>query len=538
MSASAAPTTVLPAAAQPATPALPSAPTDEELYWYFGPQRRWVLLAVFASYIFTAVTLFLFALRHPALWIFLAVLAVNVAAWLLSLVDGQRQRRITRQAHELLMHSWRPGRYPGVDVYLPTCGEPLDVLANAYRHVARMRWDGPLEVHVLDDAARPEVAELAEAHGFRYHVRPDRPHLKKAGNLNNALTLTGGEYIAIFDADFCPRPDFLAHLAPYLSDPAVGIVQSPQFFDTSREMNWIQRSAGSAQEWFFRWLQPSRDADNAAICCGSNALYRRSAIEEIGGFAKLDHSEDMYTGLELLKRGYRTQYIPVLLAKGISPDTMPAFINQQYRWAMGNLHLVHDRDFHRMRASWRLKASYWSGIAGYSVGAINAFAAPLPPLVMLFGYPGDIRPWHALPILAPLWVWFVLLPAVSKSYWRIEVIRAHLVVSFAGAAAAWHTLRRRSATWVPTGTGSGRSALAVKVSRLAIGWLGLTTLAGWAGFGYAVWHSGLGSHWAVAGYLLLSSYLTLPLIWDLARGLWTTRKKRARKNRQLVAAGA
>src|SRR4051794_23989913 len=75
---------------------LPAPPDDDELYSYFGPQRRWVLLAVSLSYTFTAVTLFLFALRHPALWVFLGVLALNITGLALSVVDGQRPRRITR----------------------------------------------------------------------------------------------------------------------------------------------------------------------------------------------------------------------------------------------------------------------------------------------------------------------------------------------------------------------------------------------------------------------------------------------------------
>jgi hypothetical protein len=91
------------------------------------------------------------------------------------------------------------------------------------------------------------------------------------------LTLSSAEVIAILDADFCPRPDFLRHLVPYLASPEVGIVQSPQCFDTAASMGWIERAAGAAQESFFRWIQPSRDASDAAICCGSNAIYRRAA---------------------------------------------------------------------------------------------------------------------------------------------------------------------------------------------------------------------------------------------------------------------
>ncbi|GAB1640193.1 glycosyltransferase family 2 protein [Krasilnikovia sp. MM14-A1259] len=493
-------------------PFLPAPPDDTELYAYFGPQRRWVLLCISLSYAVTAATLFLFSLRHPALWVFLILLALNAAGLLLSCVDGQRQRRITRDSHELLLRAWHPAPAPSMDVFLPTCGEPIAVLRNAYDHVARLRWGGALRVWVLDDAARPEVRSLADAYGFTYRTRPDRGHLKKAGNLNDALARSDGDLIAILDADFCPRPDFLQHLAPYLETPDVGIVQSPQCFDTDARMPWLQRAAGSAQELFFRWLQPSRDADDAAICCGSNAVYRRSAVERIGGFARLDHSEDLYTGLAMLRAGYRTRYVPVLAAKGLSPATMPAFVNQQYRWAMGNLHLLTDTEFRRMPGPWRWRLAYVNGVLGYLMAAVNVFAAPLPPLVMMFCYPAEIRPWHALPLLAPLWVWLVLLPSVSATRWRMEVIRAHLMVSFAGALALVHTLRHRSAAWVPTGTGGGRSALARTVGRVALGWLAVTTIAMWAGVAYDAARYGWAQHWGVAGYAALMTYLNVPLI--------------------------
>ncbi len=498
-------------------PYLPSPPSDDELYWYFGPQRRWVLIAVSLSYSFTAVSLFRFALRHPALWAFLAVLALNAAGFALSLVDGQRARRLTREGHELLVRAWRPVRVPAVDVFLPTCGEPLAVLRNAYRHVAALDWPGPLTVWVLDDADRQGVRALAEAYGFEYVVRPDRGHLKKAGNLNHALTVSRAQAVAILDADFCPRSDFLRHLVPYLDQPDIGIVQSPQHFDTEPSMHWLQRAAGAAQEWFFRWLQPSRDASDAAICCGSNAVYRRAALDRIGGFARLDHSEDMYTGLELLRHGYRTRYVPVLLATGLSPDNLSAFVNQQYRWAMGNLHLLTYRGLRRLAGPLALRVAYGNGVLSYLLAAVNVFAAPLPPLVMMVWFPTEIRPWHVLPLMAPAWVWFVLLPAVSRTRWRVEVIRAHLMVSFAAAAAVWHTLRRRSATWTPTGQSGARSRLARRVGRLALAWLAATTVAAWLCLAWDVARYGPSQYWGVAGYVAIGSYLTVPLIVDLWR---------------------
>ncbi|WP_330334222.1 cellulose synthase catalytic subunit [Streptomyces sp. NBC_00536] len=496
---------------------LPQPPSDDELYWYFGPQRRWVLISTSLAFTFTAATMFTFALRTPALWAFLAVLGLNVVALVLSSVNSLRQRRLTRQSHEILVRAWRPAALPSVDLYLPTCGEPLDVLANAYRAVAEVDWPGALTVWVLDDADRPEVASLAAAHGYEYVVRPDRGHLKKAGNLNHALTLSGAEFIAILDADFAPRPDFLRHLVPYLADPAIGIVQSPQCFDTDESMGWIQRAAGSAQEWFFRWIQPSRDASDAAICCGSNAVYRRRAIDLAGGFARLDHSEDLYTGLALYEQGFRTLYVPVLVAKGTSPDEATAFINQQYRWAMGNLHLVGTPVLGRMRAPWRMRLCFYEGVVGYLTTVVNTFAAPLPPLVMMFWYPDDIRPWHVLPLLAPLWLWHVLLPRISRTRWRVEVIRANVLTSVAAATAFLHTLRGRSAAWVPTGVRGPKKSggMARRVVAVSLLWLVLSNGAAATGLALAVARNGWEPNWGLLLYLLVQCQINLPLIRDL-----------------------
>ncbi|MFJ3723807.1 glycosyltransferase family 2 protein [Streptomyces sp. NPDC090045] len=497
---------------------LPQPPSDEELYWYFGPQRRWVLIATSLAFVFTAATMFTFALRTPALWAFLAVLGLNLAALALSSVNSLRQRRLTRQSHEVLVHAWQPATPPGVDLYLPTCGEPLPVLANAYRAVAEVDWpDEALTVWILDDADRPEVAALAASYGYEYVVRPDRGHLKKAGNLNHALTLSSAEFIAILDADFAPRPDFLRHLVPYLADPAVGIVQSPQCFDTDETMGWIQRAAGSAQEWFFRWIQPSRDASDAAICCGSNAVYRRRAIDLAGGFARLDHSEDLYTGLALHEQGFRTQYVPVLVAKGTSPDHVTSFVNQQYRWAMGNLHLLGTPVLGRMRAPWRMRLCFYEGIVGYLTTAVNTFAAPLPPLVMMFWYPDHIRPWHVLPLLAPLWLWHVLLPRISRTRWRVEVIRANVLTSVAAATAFLHTLRGRSAAWVPTGTRSASApgGMARRVVAVSLAWLVLSNGAAAAGIALAVARNGWEPNWGLLLYLLVQCQINVPLIRDL-----------------------
>ncbi|MFF4381264.1 glycosyltransferase family 2 protein [Kitasatospora sp. NPDC001547] len=500
---------------------LPSPPDDEELYWYFGPQRRWVLLCATLSYAGATATLGLFALSKPLLWPFLVLTVLNAATWLLSLTDGQRARRFTRDSHDLLLRAWSPARAPSVDLLLPTAGEPLAVLDNAYRHTAAVRWPGELTVLVLDDAGRPEVRRLAESYGFQYRARPDRGRFKKAGNLNHGLAEGTGEVVAVLDADFCPRPDFLHHLVPYLDNPGVGIVQSPQCFDTDADMSWLERAAGATQEIFYRWIQPSRDAQDGTVCCGTNALYRRAALQRIGGFAEIDHSEDLYTGLALARAGWATRYVPALVAKGMSPTGLPAFISQQYRWCLGSLALVRDPDFRKGPLPRSARLCFWNGILGYVTSAVNVFAVPLPALIMLFFRPEEIQPWQVLPFLPPIWVALVLLPAMSRTRWRFEVTRVQLLGGLCHVVAIAHALRRRSADWVPTGAVSGGSSLARTVARIGVGWLGFVVLAGVAGLVRAALLYGWQPYWALAGLLALTAYTMVPLIrelWPLLNG--------------------
>lgn len=81
--------------------------------------------------------------------------------------------------------------------------------------------------------------------------------MKKAGNLRYAFARTSGDFIVILDADFCPRPDFLWETLPYMLDPSIAIVQTPQFFRYRREQRWVERGAGMVQELFYRVVQVS-----------------------------------------------------------------------------------------------------------------------------------------------------------------------------------------------------------------------------------------------------------------------------------------
>jgi cellulose synthase/poly-beta-1,6-N-acetylglucosamine synthase-like glycosyltransferase len=190
-----------------------------------------------------------------------------------------------------------PENAPSVDIFLPCCMEPLEVLENTYKCIKNLEYPGKLTVHVMDDGAQDSVKELASTYGFNYTVRDDRPRLRKAGNLRWSFARTHAEFFSIFDADFCPRPDFLLELIPeHLADEKTAIVQTPQFFRTKKEQTWVEQGAGATQELFYRVVQVNRNRWGASICVGSNAVYRRAALKEVGGTAEIGFSEDVHTG--------------------------------------------------------------------------------------------------------------------------------------------------------------------------------------------------------------------------------------------------
>ena len=229
--------------------------------------------------------------------------------------------------------------YPSVDVFLPICGEDREILIHTWENVSRLNYKN-FKVYVLDDSkeGQEEHRLMAEKYGFNYFERPNKGEVKKAGNLKYGYERTNGDVIAIFDADFAPHPDFLHDLLPYMSNPKIGIVQSPQYFETSEEANKHSRLAyGSSyvQECFYRFIEVVRDRFNATVCCGTCAVYRRAALKDIGGYVQVGHSEDQRTGFALQSKGYIVKYIPIILTVGLCPDDIYTYFHQQtqmVRW--------------------------------------------------------------------------------------------------------------------------------------------------------------------------------------------------------------
>ncbi|WP_455558405.1 glycosyltransferase [Agathobaculum hominis] len=286
---------------------------------------------------------------------------------------------------------YRPGELPEVDVFVPTLGEPVELLEKTLRGCLSMEYDDLKKIHiyVCDDAGREEVRALAKALGVGYFSRPEHTGAK-AGNLNYAMERSNSPLVTVFDADMCPEPQFLLSTVPYflagygkkgirLLSGKLGFVQTPQSF---RNPDLFQRAfraeelIPNEQDYFYLSLEPGRNRTHSVIFGGSNTVLSRRALEQAGGFSVNSITEDFATGIEIQKLGYDAIAISEPLARGLAPESLSSLIKQRARWARGCIQAGRCTRLLRTRGlSFLQRVSY--------IASISYWYAPLKRLVYL-----------------------------------------------------------------------------------------------------------------------------------------------------------
>jgi cellulose synthase (UDP-forming) len=272
-----------------------------------------------------------------------------------------------------------------VDVFVTVYGEAVETIERTVRAALAMR--GEHITWILDDGKSDEVRALAAELEVHY-VRRLTNNGAKAGNVNHALALSNGQYFAIFDADFVPDPDFLYETVPFFVDDNLAFVQTPQTYGNMH--NLVSRGAGFMQSVFYRFIQPGRNRFNAAFCVGTNVIFRREAVLDVGGMCTDSKSEDVWTSLRLHERGWRSVYIAVTLAIGDAPETVEDYTKQQMRWASGGFEILMQRNpfSPRTRLTMDQRIQYFVTATYYLVGITPLLLILVPPLEIYF----DLRP--------------------------------------------------------------------------------------------------------------------------------------------------
>jgi cellulose synthase (UDP-forming) len=284
-----------------------------------------------------------------------------------------------------------PDSWPTVDIYIPTYNESLSVVR--YTVWAAMNLDWPREkcqVYILDDGRREEFRKFASEVGCHYITRADNVHAK-AGNINNALPKTHGQYVAIFDCDHVPTRSFLQiTMGWFLKDKRLAMVQTPHHFYSpdpfERNLKQFHRIPNEG-ELFYGLVQDGNDLWNSAFFCGSCAVLRRSALEEIGGIAQETVTEDAHTSLRLQFHGWNTAYLNIPQAAGLATESLSSHVGQRIRWARGMVQILRvDNPLTRPGLKFSQRICYFNAMIHFLYAVPRLIFIVSPLVYLLFGH--------------------------------------------------------------------------------------------------------------------------------------------------------
>jgi cellulose synthase (UDP-forming) len=417
--------------------------------------RHWLVRGAGIAYVVSAAIYlpWLFtSLNQHLPWLAWPFLVANVFTLLTTLLS-------------IFNHWWRAvpvphplprGAEPSVGVIIPCCGEPVSMVLRTLASVLRQDWPRErMVVVVSDDGHDPDLARSLTCWPVIYHsppprFAPGRDGAAKAGNLNSAVTMMLQEHPELCYIETRDCDDELGSNA-FLRQ-AVGQLEHDQRLGYVQTIKESQVSAGdpfnNREAMFYRGQMLSRNAANAAFPCGSGLVWRRVALEDIGLFPAWNLVEDLQSGVEALRRGWHSCYLPIVGAMGQhSPEDVPNVYKQRGTWAIDTVRLMIWGDLSGL--SLRQRAQFYELLCYY----LHSFTVLvyLPSIVgALLGYvpfkaSGQSFLVHMLPIVLATEAWLL---AINRPYndrrrrqrhpvrelWRVRIIWSGLAPVFMRAS--------------------------------------------------------------------------------------------------------
>ncbi|WP_196504932.1 glycosyltransferase [Aestuariivirga litoralis] len=267
------------------------------------------------------------------------------------------------------------GKLPTVLLQLPIYNERY-VVERLLRCMAQMDYPkDKLTIQLLDDSndettaiAARVIAELTKQGIHIEHVRrPDRKGFK-AGALDYGLKLDNSEFIAIFDADFLPHPDFVKRVVAYFADSNVGMVQT-RWEHLNADYSLITRMMAFAIDNHFSVEHGGRQASDSFINFnGTGGMWRRKTIEDAGGWKSDTLTEDLDLSFRSQIKGWKFIFAESITTPSELPVQMSAVRSQQFRWTKG----AAETGRKTLNNLWNSNAAFSTKIVG-SFHMLNSF---------------------------------------------------------------------------------------------------------------------------------------------------------------------
>jgi cellulose synthase (UDP-forming) len=278
---------------------------------------------------------------------------------------------------------------PPVAILVAARHEPREVLEETFISIINLNY-GNKKVYFLDDSSderyKREAEELSDELGLVLFRREER-HGAKAGIVNDCVRTLEHKYVVIFDADQTPLPDFLQRIVPIMeSDDTLAFVQTPQFY-TNIDESRVARASAFQQAVFYEYICEGKSSQEAMFCCGTNIIFRKEALLDVGGLDESTVTEDFATSLKLHEKKWRSLYYNHVYAFGMGPVNLTGYFQQQYRWANGTISVFKRVIFGMLTRPGSLKLKQWweyflSG--SYYLVGLAYFVLMLFPILYLF----------------------------------------------------------------------------------------------------------------------------------------------------------
>ena len=233
---------------------------------------------------------------------------------------------------------------PKLTVQLPIFNERY-VIKRLLDSVEKLNYPKDrFEIQILDDSnddttaiIEKKVDELKNI-GFNIqHIRRSNREGYKAGALENGLNFASGEYIALFDADFIPHPDFLIDTLPYFSDKKIGMVQT-RWGHLNPTQSFLTRAQSTGLNNHFIIDQEGRHKSGCFINFnGTAGIWKKECITDAGGWQSDTLTEDLDLSYRAQIRGWKFVYCPDIVTPAELPDRISAVRTQQFRWTKGGV---------------------------------------------------------------------------------------------------------------------------------------------------------------------------------------------------------
>jgi cellulose synthase/poly-beta-1,6-N-acetylglucosamine synthase-like glycosyltransferase len=268
-----------------------------------------------------------------------------------------------------------------VDIFTTFCaGEPYEMIVETLTAIQAITY--PHETYLCDEANDPYLIEICRQLGVNHVTRTVKVNAK-AGNINNALSHAKGELCVVLDPDHVPFPDFLDPIVSHFNDPDIGFVQIVQAYSNHNE-GLIAKGAAQQTFQFYGPIMMTMNKYGTVLAIGANCTFRRSALDSIGGHAA-GLAEDMHTAMQLHAKGWKSVYVPAVLARGLVPTTLSAYYSQQLKWSRGVFDLfvtAYPKLFKKF--TWRQKLHYALIPMHYVSGLIFLINFLIPVISLTF----------------------------------------------------------------------------------------------------------------------------------------------------------